>query len=406
MAEDKANKNKGQGDKKIKWTVKVIRRISGLRDVFLVIFGSMLSILITILLNSEIYNYKINMAALIFSATTAIILFILAFLDGISHSYWKRKRACNAKSGKYLIGIIRACKKFETDGDKGRTQINKPPKWSEITCKGWMDKLTEGFKTSKVEYVSPKDDFTRFNCIVNPYGGAYYEESFSGQKSLHKILKYTSDGGVYVNVADIPFFYAYNIETDMWLYNSNAFNILRHFASNCREGVHQEDEDQTSKEQADKTDTPISTTDASISNSIPAPENSDGKKEICIDYNFYIFKELGITFLMPYLGGVFKNLPEAVDISCNNTSLNVNLNDARPFFASEICPKGGIKVSHDGGEELKAFNWMGQKYNITPIGVVPNGQGRLIISTVSIDKYPGIVDVIIKMIETAMCGKQ
>lgn len=48
--------------------------------------------------------------------------------------------------------------------------------------------------------------------VINPYGGVYPEVELGGYRSFQEILNYVRDGGVYVNVADIPFYYAYSHE--------------------------------------------------------------------------------------------------------------------------------------------------------------------------------------------------
>ncbi len=332
MVENKPNKNSVQegGENGLNAQVQTIESISSLKDVFLVLFGTMLSIFITILLSNAVYNHKISF--LLCSAIMAFIFLVFAFLDGIYNFLSKFERNCNANKEEYLIGIIRSGRKFEADKEEWKSQINNPPKWSGLTCKDWNDKLSECFGKSIIVYVSPKDDFTRFNCIVNPYGGAYYEESFSEQKSLHKILKYTSGGGVYVNVSDIPFFYAHNIETGFWLYNSPAFNVLRHFAT----------EGQQPFENGNK-----STTDATFSYNFP--QSSDKLNGVYTDYNFYIFKDLGITFLMPVGGGKYQNLTNKITITFDPDGENIEvpdipIEDTRPFLSSGFCHEKRVKV--------------------------------------------------------------
>jgi len=45
--------------------------------------------------------------------------------------------------------------------------------------------------------------------VINPYGGVYPEDDLSTLKSLDNIFDYVRNGGIYVNIADIPFYYAY-----------------------------------------------------------------------------------------------------------------------------------------------------------------------------------------------------
>lgn len=52
--------------------------------------------------------------------------------------------------------------------------------------------------------------FKEYPIILNPYGGVYPEENVSNLTSLENIFNYVKSGGVYINIADIPFYYAYD----------------------------------------------------------------------------------------------------------------------------------------------------------------------------------------------------
>jgi hypothetical protein len=50
----------------------------------------------------------------------------------------------------------------------------------------------------------------RYSVILNPYGSAYPEVNTKDLPVLHTILNYVLHGGLFVNVADIPFYWAYD----------------------------------------------------------------------------------------------------------------------------------------------------------------------------------------------------
>ena len=54
--------------------------------------------------------------------------------------------------------------------------------------------------------------FQEYPIIINPYGGVYPENNSSKLKSLDKIFQYVRGGGIYINIADIPFYYAYDTD--------------------------------------------------------------------------------------------------------------------------------------------------------------------------------------------------
>ncbi len=52
-----------------------------------------------------------------------------------------------------------------------------------------------------------------FRAIVNPYGGVYPEIDVRNLRNFHEIVNYVVEGGVFVNIADIPLWWAYDVRT-------------------------------------------------------------------------------------------------------------------------------------------------------------------------------------------------
>ena len=46
--------------------------------------------------------------------------------------------------------------------------------------------------------------------MINPYGGVYPEEDLSTLVSLDRVFDFVRTGGIYINIADIPFYYAFD----------------------------------------------------------------------------------------------------------------------------------------------------------------------------------------------------
>lgn len=72
----------------------------------------------------------------------------------------------------------------------------------------------------------------KYPIVINPYGGSYPEENFDKLESFNLILDFVRRGGVFVNIADIPFYYAYseiherNIDTTPF---AGSFQLERSF---------------------------------------------------------------------------------------------------------------------------------------------------------------------------------
>ncbi len=89
-----------------------------------------------------------------------------------------------------------------------------PLVWTDISPEEWKNEIEEiarerGEKI-KVKLIFSIESFDSFNAIINPYGGNYPEISFVNFPVYNKILNYMRNGGLFVNVADIPTYWAYN----------------------------------------------------------------------------------------------------------------------------------------------------------------------------------------------------
>lgn len=62
----------------------------------------------------------------------------------------------------------------------------------------------------KYKMISRDTEFGKYNIVLNPYGGSYPESDVTILRSLDNIFWYVRKGGIFVNIADIPFYYAYD----------------------------------------------------------------------------------------------------------------------------------------------------------------------------------------------------
>lgn len=104
------------------------------------------------------------------------------------------------KTEKFRIGILNDMN-WEEDETETRT-------WTDISPSTWK----KGFSQEKnqVDLITNKTDFEGYVAIINPYGGVYPEADLRTLETHNKILRFVRDGGVFVNVADIPTYWAYN----------------------------------------------------------------------------------------------------------------------------------------------------------------------------------------------------
>jgi len=58
--------------------------------------------------------------------------------------------------------------------------------------------------------VQSKLGFHKYLLVLNPYGGVYPEHDLEQHSTFSAILEYTRAGGIFANVGDVPFFWAYS----------------------------------------------------------------------------------------------------------------------------------------------------------------------------------------------------
>lgn len=75
-----------------------------------------------------------------------------------------------------------------------------------------LRQLKEEFKKEKIKFEIIKEEtkLNQYSIVVNPYGGVYPEKNLTELSSLNLIFDYVRKGGIYINIADIPFYYAFD----------------------------------------------------------------------------------------------------------------------------------------------------------------------------------------------------
>lgn len=138
-------------------------------------------------------------------------VFLILFLVGsgavsvIWHNFnlWRRKgnKLFTAK-----VGILNDIK-----WDKEYTQISS---WTDISPEEWKKEIEKCAKESEVEIkvklINTRRNFDPYLAILNPYGGVYPEMDLKNFETLNKIFNYVNESGLFINVADVPGYWAYN----------------------------------------------------------------------------------------------------------------------------------------------------------------------------------------------------
>jgi len=153
------------------------------------------------------------------------LIFIVEFISmGRYHEYLLRKRW----NPPLKIGILN-----DMSWDLSNTEIYT---WTNVPVQRWATLLNH-FPKVKTELIDVETSFDRYTAILNPYGGVYPEMDLSDLSILNKILDFVEEGGIFINIADIPAYWAYSkklsrkIDTTPQIYEieENQIRVARPF---------------------------------------------------------------------------------------------------------------------------------------------------------------------------------
>lgn len=137
----------------------------------------------------------------LFAIVIILILYGSGAISKMSHSYnlW-------ARNGTPKVGIL-----SDMQWDLENKEISS---WTDVSPKEWKREIerqaNENKVKIKVKLINVKKNFDSYIAILNPYGGVYPECDFEKFRTLNKIFNYVNEKGIFVNVADIPGYWAYN----------------------------------------------------------------------------------------------------------------------------------------------------------------------------------------------------
>jgi len=166
-----------------------------LKSLALLIGGALIGAIAGLLV-SWIGSHQIITVIIVIIAIVCIA-YGLSFLSKLWHCW----NICGRQQ-RLKIGILKDIPKNEEEG------------WvhTNVYQEKWKDEIERQVKNKEIEVklIAVKDNFDPYTAIINPYGGVYPEHNLGKLETLDKILKYVEEGGLFVNVADIPGYFAYN----------------------------------------------------------------------------------------------------------------------------------------------------------------------------------------------------
>jgi hypothetical protein len=157
---------------------------------------------------------------MIFWIYGVVILFSIAPIE-----WWvlrKRQSALKNRWKKPKIGILNDMEWNPAD--------NEISSWATIPPSEWVEAFR--MEKSKVELIDVSKSFDGYTIVLNPYGGVYPEVNLEKRTILRKIQNFVEEGGIFVNIADIPTYWAYHIklkrkvETAKAIYNVSQNQLI------------------------------------------------------------------------------------------------------------------------------------------------------------------------------------
>lgn len=142
------------------------------------------------------FNDQISKNWILVLIISFVLIFIgIGFFEGIKSFYRTLLRILNKQRKRVALFAP-----FELNKNNSS--------WVNIS----LNDISKQFIKEKVRFKLIKniEDVEKFPLVVNPYGGLYPEEDLATLQSIEKIFNYVRNGGVFVNIADIPFYYAYD----------------------------------------------------------------------------------------------------------------------------------------------------------------------------------------------------
>lgn len=171
-----------------------------IKSLSLIIGGSLLSSAVSIFVQKGTSTI-LGICLLI----TSLILILFGF-DIISMLIHRLKLSSRKKQPR--IGILNDMG-WKVNDDQIQT-------WTDISPMKWKKQMERSIsrykinKKIKVKLIKTTENFDSYSAILNPYGGVYPEQDLVNFKTLDKIFRYVQERGLFINVTDIPGYWAFH----------------------------------------------------------------------------------------------------------------------------------------------------------------------------------------------------
>lgn len=171
------------------------------KDLALLCAGALISVVGAIVLQPRVYSLP-------FWILIFILIGLFLYGSGAITKALASLRLWRRKGFWFLVPKIGILNDMRWDAANNETHS-----WTEVSPGEWKALLESKLETclkAKVRLIDAEKDFDSYIAVLNPYGGVYPENDLKTSRTLSKIFDYVNKGGIFVNVADIPGYWAYN----------------------------------------------------------------------------------------------------------------------------------------------------------------------------------------------------
>lgn len=143
-----------------------------------------------------------------FPAVSFLVAFLLLLYGHQYFDPWIHRKLLELREINPRVGII---------SDLGQSMSGETASWTETSPTEWRENILKRTSTSEdsvlIKEINVGNEVLHSNSVIlNPYGGVYPETDIRGNNTLESIFEYVEEGGVFINIADFPFYWAYSIQ--------------------------------------------------------------------------------------------------------------------------------------------------------------------------------------------------
>ena len=182
---------------------------SKVTETVLVVFGALLGAMVGLFVKAPLPITYLSL----FLPIALVLLFVGVGGPSWLQHKWYIKTRCGSRSP-----LRRKVPKIGILDDLGwnAKNIGQIATYTNISPKKWQSVIKWRARKHElpveVELIKVNQNLDPYIMVLNPYGGVYPEYDLETDVTFTKVLRYVKSGGVFINVADVPGFWAYPLE--------------------------------------------------------------------------------------------------------------------------------------------------------------------------------------------------